>query len=72
MSDSYDIDQDSLETAVTFLEQFLSAKLPNYDFSPGTANRDIAVNAIALVFAVLRQDIALVKRQDRYIVDGSS
>lgn len=61
MADNYDIDQDSLSSAVTFLEQFLVSKLPSYDFSPGTANRDIAINSIALVFAVLRQDISLVK-----------
>ena len=61
MSDTYEIDQDSLSTAVTFLEQFLTSKLPNYDFSVGTANRDIAINAIALVFAVLRKDIDTIK-----------
>lgn len=61
MSDSYTIDQESLASAVTFLEQFLVSKLPNYDFSAGTANRDIAINSIALVFAVIRNDIEAIK-----------
>lgn len=61
MSDSYEIDQESLSIAITFLDQFLSTKLPNYDFSPGTANRDIAINSIALVFSLLRQEISSVK-----------
>ena len=56
-----EIDQASLVSAVTFLEQFLSSKLPNYDFSPGTANRDIAINSIALVFSFLRKDISDIK-----------
>jgi len=56
-----EIDQDSLVSAVTFLEQFLSSKLPAYDFSPGTANRDIAINSIALVFAFIRQDVSAIK-----------
>ena len=56
-----EISQTELVDAVTFLEQFLTSKLPQYDFSPGTANRDIAINAVALVFSCLRTDINTVK-----------
>lgn len=55
------ISQEDLVDAVTFLEQFLTSRLPAYDFSQGTANRDIAINSIALVFSYLRQDINTIK-----------
>ena len=55
------IDQTALIESVTFLEQFLTSKLPQYDFSPGTANRDIAINSIAAVVAYLRTEVSTIK-----------
>lgn len=56
-----EISQEILVESVTFLDQFLTSRLPTYDFSQGTANRDIAINSIALVIAYLRQDINTIK-----------
>lgn len=63
MADNIDITQVDVQNAITFLEQFLTDKLPNVDFGPGTANRDIAINSIALTVAYLRQEIYNVRNR---------
>jgi len=60
---TFTVSQEDLSTSVTFLEQFLTAKLPQYDFSEGTANRDIAINALAYTVAFFRAEIANVKNR---------
>jgi hypothetical protein len=61
--DTITLTQESVQDAVTFLEQYLVDKLPGYDFGPGTSNRDIAVNSIALTVAFLRQEILDVRNR---------
>jgi hypothetical protein len=55
------VTQSDLTNAVTFLDQFLTTNLPKYDFSPGTANRDIAINSMAYIVAFIRGEVASVK-----------
>ena len=42
--------------ADAFLEAYLKAKIPDADFGPGSANRDITIKAIAYVFAYLEAE----------------
>jgi len=59
----FSVAQTDLAEAVTFLEQFLSTSLPQYDFSQGTSARDIAINSIAYVVAFMRREIANVRNR---------
>jgi hypothetical protein len=45
-----------VERADAFLEAYLKAKIPDADFSPGSANRDFTVKAIAYIFAYLESE----------------
>ena len=58
---TFTVAQGDLTNAVTFLEQFLQSSMPKYDFSEGTANRDIAINAMAYIVAFFRSEIADIK-----------
>ena len=60
---TFAVAQTDLTNAVTFLEQFLTTALPKYDFSEGTANRDIAINSMAYIVAMFRSEIANVKNR---------
>lgn len=60
---NFKVSKDDVTNAVTFLEQYLQTKLTKYDFSVGTANRDIAINAMAYLTAFFRQEISYVKNR---------
>ena len=59
----FNISQEDLTSAITFTEQYLSTKLPEFDFSEGTANRDIAINSSAYIIAFFRSEIANIKNR---------
>jgi len=59
----FNVAQTDLSEAVTFLEQFLSTSLPQYDFSQGTSARDIAINSIAYVVAFMRKEIGDIRNR---------
>lgn len=56
------LDAADIAASADFLEQFLSDQVPDGDFSKGTAMRDIAVNAIAAVVALLRADATQIRQ----------
>jgi len=49
--------------ADAFLEAYLTARIPDADFSPGSANRDITIKAIAYVFAYLEAERQAVRKR---------
>lgn len=55
---SITVDQTALQAADTFLTAFLQDKVPDADFSQGSAMRDLTVKAIAYVFAYLEGERA--------------
>jgi len=59
----FSISQEDLTSAITFTEQYLTTKLPDFDFSEGTANRDISINASAYLIAFFRSEISNVKNR---------
>ena len=63
MAETITVSQSDIQSSVTFLEQYLSSYLPNYDFGKGTANRDIAVNSVALTIAYIKQEILNVRNR---------
>ena len=42
--------------AENFLTAYLSGKIPNADFSPGSAERDLVINAIAYIYAFFQAE----------------
>ena len=56
------VSQDDLTAAVTFLQQYLSSALPEYDFSQGSALYDAAINAIAYVSAYYNYQITQIQQ----------
>ena len=52
------LSQDDITNATTFLDGFLSSALPAYDFSRGSAIRDMVINSIAYIFAYFQYQIA--------------
>lgn len=67
MSVAITVDAADVTTAVNFLEQYLTDKVPEGDFTDGTALRDLAVNAIAYVVAFLRADAAQIRQMQSLI-----
>lgn len=59
----FTVTQTDLSDAVTFLDQFLTTSLPEYDFSQGTAARDIAINSLAYAVAFFRKEIADIRNR---------
>lgn len=62
MTTAITIDAEDVATAADFLEQFLTDKVTEGDFSKGTALRDIAIQAIAATVAFLRGDATQVRQ----------
>lgn len=58
---SVDLTQKDLTQAEDFLVAYLSARVPEADFSPGSSVRDLCVTSIAHVFAFLRKELQSVK-----------
>lgn len=56
-----DLTREDFTQAEEFLVGYLSARVPNADFSPGSSVRDICVTSIAHVFAFLRKELQSVK-----------
>lgn len=67
MSTTISVDPTAVAAAANFLEEFLTDQVPLGDFSQGTAMRDIAVQAIAAVFAFLQADAAQVRQMQSLV-----
>jgi hypothetical protein len=61
------IDATDVADAADFLQQFLTDKITDGDFSKGTALRDLAVNAIAAVVAFLRADATQIRQMQSLV-----
>lgn len=57
----------NIANAANFLQEYLTDQVPNGDFTEGTALRDLAVNAIAAVFAFLQADAAQIRQMQSLI-----
>lgn len=55
------INPTDVTAAANFLEEYLSDKIPDGDFTKGTALRDLTINALASVVAFLRADAAQIR-----------
>jgi hypothetical protein len=66
------ISQDDLQSAESFLAEFLTESVPEASFVEGSALRDLAVKAFSYIFAYLRAENALLdaKRSLKQVTDA--
>lgn len=64
------IDQDRVD-AENFLEQYLTDRVPNGDFRKGNVLRDMAVGALASIFAYLRREVDYIKARQSLLLLGA-
>ena len=55
------VSQADIAEAESFLVTYLTEKIPEADFSPGSAMRDLCISSVAHVFAFLRKELQSVK-----------
>lgn len=70
MADIITITEQDILDAENILEQFLSDRLPNVDFSKGGAMRDFAVVAMANTFAYLRAERDITRARQSLLLLG--
>lgn len=56
-----DVSLNDVASAEAFLVQYLTEKVPEADFSPGSAVRDLCVSALSYAFALLRKELQAVR-----------
>jgi len=62
MAAAIQIDPQDVASAANFLEGFMGDSIPEGDFGPGTALRDLTIGALASVFAFLRAEATQVRQ----------
>lgn len=62
MATSINVDSADVAAAASILQQFMTDEVPTGDFTSGTALHDLAVGALAALYAFLRGDAAQVRQ----------
>lgn len=70
MADTIVITEQDRIDAENILEQFLSDKIPNADFSKGGALRDFVIGAMGYIFAFLRHEIDVSRARQSLLLLG--